>query len=248
MNGVKLCPRRLSSHDDRAAMKRGKDWNMAPDDSMRRAPAPAWRHIGHHVVPTLLVDGVAPFAVYSLLSPHMGSLRALLVTMTLPLLRVSATLVRQRRVSVVGSLVLLSLVLTGGILLVGGSTRLILARESLLSGAFGAVMLASLLWRRPLVFHFARHFFSGRHPGRAEEFGRKAHAPHFHAFLRLLTIVWGLITFSDALLNTYLAFHLPTATFLAITPLARYAIMGTALAWTVSYAHRERHLAYLFGS
>ena len=210
--------------------------------------APEWRQIGHHVIPPLLIDGIAPFVVYSVLSPHLGDLHALLTTMTLPMFQMGATLVRQRRVNIMGTLVLISLVLSGGILLLGGNTRFILARESLLSGAFGGTMLASLLWQQPLVYYFARHFFSGRHPKRAAEFGHKACAPHFHAFLRLLTIIWGLVTVADALLNIYLAFSLPTATFLAITPLARYAIMGTALAWTLTHAHRGRHLVYLFGS
>jgi hypothetical protein len=46
--------------------------------------------------------------------------------------------------------------------------------------------------------------------------------------------------------NTYLAFHLPVGTFLAVTPLARYGMMGSIFVWTLAHAHRGRYLTDLF--
>jgi hypothetical protein len=54
------------------------------------------------------------------------------------------------------------------------------------------------------------------------------------------------VTVLDAGLNTYLAFHLPVGMFLAVTPLARYGLMGATFVWTLAHAHRGRYLAQVF--
>lgn len=165
---------------------------------------------------------------------------------TVPIIEGGVSLVLHRRFSVLSVLVGLSLLLSGALVLLGGPPRLILARESLLSGGIGVVLLVSLLWPQPFIYHMARHFFAGNTAGRRMEFNRKAAVPWFRSFLRLLTVVWGLVTVGDAALNTYLALHLPVATFLAVSPLARYGIVGSTLAWTLAHAHRGRYLTYLF--
>src|SRR5205085_4928979 len=94
---------------------------------------PIWRHLLHHVLPSLLVNGVAPFVVYTLLHTHMSQPHALMVTALVPLADGVVGLVRQRRINAFGALVFLSLVLSSLLVLVGGRTRLILVRESALS-------------------------------------------------------------------------------------------------------------------
>ena len=110
---------------------------------------PIWRHLLHHVLPSLLVNGVAPFVVYTLLHTHISQLHALMVTALVPLADGVVGLVRQRRINAFGALVFLSLVLSSLLVLVGGSPRLILVRESALSGVFGVLMLLSLFWPQP---------------------------------------------------------------------------------------------------
>ena len=134
------------------------------------------------------------------------------------------------------------------LVLVGGSPRLILVRESALSGVFGVLMLLSLFWPQPLVYYLARHFVAPGASAGWHTFQRAASAPRFRSFLRLLTVIWGLVTVLDAALNTYLAFHLPVGTFLAVTPLARYSMMGGTFVWTLAHAHRGRYLAQVFGA
>ena len=110
-----------------------------------------WRHILQHVVPSLLVNGVAPFLVYTLVHTHVTQLHALMITALVPLADGVVGLVRQRRINAFGALVFLSLVLSSLLVLVGGSPRLILVRESALSGVFGVLMLLSLFWPQPLA-------------------------------------------------------------------------------------------------
>jgi hypothetical protein len=210
--------------------------------------SPIWRHLLQHVVPTLLVNGVAPFLVYTLLHAHMSQLHALMVTALVPLADGIVGLVRQRRINAFGALVFLSLVLSSLLVLVGGSPRLILVRESALSGLFGVLMLLSLFWPQPLVYYLARHFVAPSASAGWHTFQRAATSPRFRSFLRLLTVIWGLVTVLDAGLNTYLAFHLSVGTFLAVTPLARYGMMGGTFVWTLAHAHRGRYLTYVFAA
>ena len=208
--------------------------------------SPIWRHILHHVVPSLLVNGAAPFVVYTLLHTHLSELHALMITALVPLADGLVGLVRQRRINAFGALVFLSLALSSLLVLLGGSARLILVRESALSGVFGVLMLLSLFWPQPLVYYLARHFVAPRASAGWHTFQRAATSPRFRSFLRLLTVIWGLVTVLDAGLNTYLAFHLPVGTFLAVTPVARYGMMGCTFVWTLAHAHRGRYLTDLF--
>jgi hypothetical protein len=178
----------------------------------------------------------------------MTALHALLMTALVPLADGILTLIRQRRINAFGALVFLSLVLSSLVILFGGSPRAFLVRESALSGAFGVAMLLSLFWPQPLVYYLAAHFGAPRASATRHEFQRMATSPPFRRFLRLLTIVWGLVTLLDAGLNTFLALHLPIATFLAVTPLARYGLMGATFAWTLAYAHRGRFLTQIFAA
>lgn len=208
----------------------------------------SWRHICRHVLPSLLISGVAPVVVYALLRSHMTDMHALLITMAIPLGEGTATLIRHRRLNVFGAAVAASIALGVITALVSGNPRALLARESLLSGVFGVVMLLSLLNKQPLVYYIAGHFIAGHDAERLHDYRCKGKSPWIRNFFRLLTAVWGGITLGDGLLNTYLAFHLSIPTYLIVTPLARYSIMGAALAWTLAHAHRGRYIGHLLSA
>lgn len=208
--------------------------------------SPAWSHICRYVAPSLIVNGLGPLVLYTLLRPHLSELAALSATLAIPLGEGALTLARHRRLNVFGAMVATSLVLSMVAVGLGGTPRMLLMRESFLSGAFGIMMLLSLPWRQPLVYYIARHFIAGHVPARADDFHRKATVPWLRQFFWLLTLVWGLVTAGDAAINIYLATCLSIPTYLLVTPLARYSIMGAALAWTLAHAHRGRYLAYLF--
>lgn len=204
------------------------------------------KRVARQALPSLLLNGVAPLVLYSVLRPHMAATPALLLTALVPLIENVIAFARHRRFDAFGVLVFLSLASSAAVVLVGGSPRWILARESLLSGAFGLAMLLSLLYRRPLVYYLAGHFVAGHAPERVAAYRRTAHLPQMQSFLRLMTAVWGVVTLADASLNVYLAFAVPVALFLALAPAARYMIIGLAFAWSWAHAQRGHYLAALF--
>lgn len=204
-----------------------------------------WRHIARQALPSLLINGVGPLVVFSLLRPHMSDLHALLVTLVIPLGEGLITLIRHRRINAFGAVVAASITLGVATALVSGDPHMLLARESLLSGVFGILMLVSLLGPQPLVYYLAGHFIAGHDEGRLREYRSKGRSEWMRRFFRLLTLVWGIITLGDGLLNTVLAFQLPIPTYLIVTPAVRYGVMAIALAWTITHAHRGRYIAHL---
>src|SRR5207253_1328774 len=75
-----------------------------------------------------------------------------------PLGKGTFDLIRHRRLDPIAVVVLLGITTDGVALLFGGSPGLLLVRESMFTGAFGAACFASLLLPRPMMFYFSRHF------------------------------------------------------------------------------------------
>ena len=110
------------------------------------------------------------------------------------------------------SLVMFLLTLaSGGVALVSGSDRFLLARESLLTAMMGGWFFASLRWGngRPLTYRLTRPLMEGR-------FGTQPiweylweHDAHFRSIFRVSTIIWGTALFIDAALRVVLAYSMP---------------------------------------
>lgn len=205
------------------------------------APASSTRReVVRDVGLSILLGGVAPLLIYSLLRPHTTEVRALIVAASAPVLDNVISFARRRTFDVFGVFVLAGLVLSVILVLLGGSPRLILVRESLLTGATGLVFLLSLLYRRPLIYYFALHFSTGGDPAKIAEMSGWWQTPYFRFVMRLMTAVWGVVLAVEAAARTYLAFTLPTARFLAISPGIQWGLIGPTIAWTVWYARHAR--------
>lgn len=196
-----------------------------------RAPSP-------RLIAELVVNLALPWAVYALAEPRGGEFLGLLASSAPPLLW-SLWELRERR-----SVDLLSLFVLAGIALsligvaLGGSPRLMLLRESLLSGLTGLVFLVSLAFPKPLIFHLARAAQARRSDGEAGKLSELwGQAPCRRAF-RLMTAVWGLGLSGEALLRTWFAWHWPIPRFLAVTPLISYGLFGAIALWSFWFGRR----------
>src|SRR5450755_485823 len=110
-------------------------------------------------VPTLLFNVVLPTATYSLLSGHGTSeVTALVASSVWPLLETVGSLCWRRRMDEFSIFTLIILALSAVAALGFNSPRLLLLKESAITGLFGLVMLGSLLAPRPVMFYFGRRF------------------------------------------------------------------------------------------
>jgi hypothetical protein len=93
-----------------------------------------------------LVNLGAPFLVYQLVSGHMSETAALMLSSVPPILWSIGQLIWSRKLDALSLLVITGIALSLVATLLGGSPRLLLVRESLITGIFGLIFLGSLLF------------------------------------------------------------------------------------------------------
>ncbi|SDC40323.1 VC0807 family protein [Paraburkholderia lycopersici] len=199
-------------------------------------------------VAELAVNLLLPWVAYRLAQPHWGEVGGLIASAAPPLAWSAVELVRFRRVDALSAVILLGIVLSLLAMAFGGSTRVLLMRESLAAGAIGIAFLCSLLARRPLVFYLTRATVARETRegvARLEQLWREN--ARFAAAMRLLTLVWGTGLCLDSALRTWLAATWPIERFLVVSPIIGYGAFGGLMAWTLWYRTRMRRIRGMRG-
>lgn len=178
---------------------------------------------------TLLVNGILPWALYVWLSDYMTSLAALSIATMVPLADNLLYLIKHRKLDAFGSVMLFTLVVTLVLVAMGGSEKILLIRESLITGSVGAIFLGSLVFRKPLMFYLAKRFIDN------PDFAGNWSYGYFRYVMRLMTFVWGILLLLEAAVRTIMVYQLSIAEFLAYSNLVLYGFVGVAIAWTVIY-------------
>jgi len=195
------------------------------------------------IIITLLINGALPFIIYELLRSHMSSIAALSIATIIPLLDNLLSLLKKRRLDVFAAFMLISFLLGIMMVSIGGSERLLLIRESFVTGILGIIFLVSLLFPRPLIFYFALRFTIGDDPNKTSVFTANWQYAYFRFVLRFITIVWGLALIGEAAVRTILVFKLSVGQFLAVSNFVMYGFMGAAILFTIVYRrHSQKRL------
>jgi hypothetical protein len=188
----------------------------------------------------IAVDTAIPLGTY-LIATNVAStseFSALAWATAFPILRSVYGLVRRREASPVALLVLLGLVVSIAALLVGGDPRILLIRESFVTGAFGVACLISLAFPRPIMFYFGRYFMTRGDPLRRTRFEERLRFPSARRAHRIVTAVWGLVYTAEFAVRTVLVYRVPATVVIALSPV----MIGTAtmltIMWTFRYARR----------
>jgi hypothetical protein len=192
------------------------------------------------LAPNLLVAGVLPVIAYGVLRPHVASdATALAVVLVFPVAEIVFERVRRGRFDPIGiiALVGISLGLVGAVAFNGNATML-KVRESMLTGVFGVVCLVSLAARRPAMFYMGRLFATGGDPARMAEFNEIWDLPTVARRFRVVTAVWGVALVAEAAFRTVLAMTIPTQSFLVISQVVNWAVLG-GLLWFSFAANRN---------
>ena len=199
----------------------------------------------HRMVPSLrelapkaILAGVVPLVGYNLLRPHVSSdATALAAVMVFPLIDIAIERIRRGRFEPIGVIALLGIAIgLIGAVVFHGNDMLLKLRESVFTGAFGIICLASLLAPRPAMFYLGRAFATGGDPIAVEEFNGIWERPGAARRFRKVTAVWGIGLVGEAVLRTVLAYTMSTGRFLAAAPVLGWVVIGL-LIW---YSVRER--------
>ncbi|MEX3671964.1 VC0807 family protein [Paraburkholderia phenoliruptrix] len=192
----------------------------------------------------MAVNFLLPWLAYRLALPHLGETRALLASAAPPVAWSLIELVRFRRVDALSVMVVVGIVLSIGAMALGGSPRMLLLRESLVSGAIGIAFLLSLGLHRPLIFYLARATVAREMEGGAERFETLwRERPAVASGMRLMTLVWGIGLTGEMALRAWLALNWPIERFLAVSPFIGYGIYGALALWTLRYRKTMRSRA-----
>jgi hypothetical protein len=190
----------------------------------------------------LAVNLLLPWLAYRLAMPHWGETGGLIASAVPPVVWSLVELARFRRVDALSVIVLLGIVLSIGAMALGGSPRMLLLRESLVSGAVGVAFLVSLPMRRPLIFYLARATVAREVAGGAERVNALwDERPTFATRMRMMTAVWGVGLTSETALRSWMAWTWPIERFLVVSPFIGYGIYGGLLIWTLWYRKTLRN-------
>ncbi|RKP43391.1 VC0807 family protein [Trinickia fusca] len=193
------------------------------------------------VILELVVNLLLPWLVYRLALPHFGRVGALYASAVPPLAWSVAEFVKSRRLDALSALVLLGIALSIIFMALGGNPRVLLVRESLVSGAIGTAFLLSLLLEQPLAFYLARATIAREQAGGAARFETLWNErPRLRASLRLMTLVWGTALTAETLLRCWLAWHWSVERCLIVLPFISYSIYGGLMLWTFWFRGRLR--------
>lgn len=196
------------------------------------------------LVPALLIDGACPFLTYQLLTtyaPSISTVRALIISGVFPMAHSGIGLVRRRYLDIIGIIVLVGIAVSLVATMLGGGAKLLLLRESFVTGALGVVALSSFAWPRPLMFYIGQQLSAG---GDAEARGRFdalwEERPRARRTFRMLTLVWTVGWLGEFALRVVMIESLTVAQVLAISPIVFNAINIGLMAWTFAYVRRVR--------
>ncbi len=184
----------------------------------------------------ILFNFVLPFVGYELAKPHLGEVQAIMAAAVPPIVWSLVELARNRRIDALSILVLAGIALSLAGFAFGGSPKLLLLRESLVTGLIGLIFLGSLLVRRPLVYVLARASAARRSAEERIDIETIKDDPGFRRTMAAMTLVWGSGLVAETCLRGVLVFTLPTGRFLIVSPIIGYGTYGLLILWTVLYA------------
>lgn len=191
-----------------------------------------------------LLDVGLAILVFGLVDDATGNhALAYLAASVSPLLGGIVQHLRSKAFSGVSALILVFTFASAAVAVVGGSDeRLLLVKDSVVTGVFGLTFLVSLLpfFRRPLGFSFGQRFATAGTAQSAAWWDGLWRYPSFRASQHLVTVVWGVVFVTEAAIRVIAAYTLPFSTAFGVSSVLPLVAFGLALAGTFLIAARSR--------
>jgi len=191
----------------------------------------------------LVLDIACPYLTYTYLRhsfPGLSQTLALVLSGVFPALANVLSLIRSRSLDVIGLFVLTGIAVSACAALLGGGPKLVLIRESFVTGALGVICLISLRAPRPLLFFVARDFSTGHDPARMAEFNALWQSPSARRVFRVMTVVWGVGWVGEFALKVLIVTVLSITQALVVGPIESTTITVLLIAWSIRYGRASR--------
>ena len=193
---------------------------------------------------TIVFNVALPLLTYFLLTgAGWSAVAALLTSGVWPAAESLVVLAVRRHIDEIGVIALI-FILLGVVAGVGfNSARLVLVKESAVTGLFGVVVLGSLLLPRPLMFYFGRKFATDGSAESVAYWNGLWRYPSFRRTQRVISVVWGVAFLAEAGLRIALSYALSTSAMAVVSSILPLAVLGGLIAWTLAYGRRARAAA-----
>jgi hypothetical protein len=194
------------------------------------------------IVPALFFDGLCPYLTYLVATrySHTSELVALCLSAIVPAVKGLTDVIRRARIDFIGAVVLAGVAVSAAAVLIGGRPRLILIRESFVTGTLGMLALSSLTWKRPLLFYIGRQFSAGDDAAAIARFNALWNEATVKHTFRVLTLVWAVGWMGEFALRLLMVLTLSTAEVLALSPFVFNGVTLALIGWTVAYTRRRQ--------
>lgn len=198
------------------------------------------------IVRSLIWDVGAPIIVYY-------PLRLLGVSMVLALVaatgvalgRIVFVAVRDRRFDGFAALMAVMFGVGLALTLATGDPRVVLAKDSVVTGVMGVAFLGSCVVGRPLMFALARRTLPPERQAEAD--ARVDTDARYRSHLVTLSAVWGAILLTEAVVRIVLVYTLPVDVMFGLSHVLQFAAIGLAVLWSVMLGRRAKRQAAVAG-
>jgi hypothetical protein len=192
--------------------------------------------------PSMLLNGVCVIVVYQLVKHFTSAsdVTALFLSALPAMVGTIIPLVRQRSIDVLGAFTLVTIGVSLGLTSISGDARLFLIRESFLTVLFGIICLISLLFAKPIWYYIIRYFTVGNNHEQMVAYNAAWKFPSFRAYIRTVTILWGVIYTVEFLIRLVMVYTLSIAQVLLISSIIFYILTILASVATFRLGQRLR--------
>lgn len=158
------------------------------------------------ILPTLIVDGVVPIAIYKGLEHYgVSPAWALAGGCAVPALNNLRTWIVSRQLDPIGLLIMASIASGAVASVVSGNIFWRVVTDCVLNAAWGSAFLISLLFARPVLFYLIREVVAGNDASRAESWNSLWNVKLVRGTLRRMTAIWAAVYFLEILIEIVLA-------------------------------------------
>jgi len=173
-----------------------------------------------------------------------GDFVAYLVASIGPILGGLIGVLRTRKIDGVAIIILVNLLISAGVTFIGShDARVLLLKDSVLTGAFGLVILITSLsiFPKPLMFFFGLKFGTdGTKQGTKEWYDLWDRYPTFRSGQRFLNNVWGIGFMVEAAVKAIGVFVLPYDAAYALNQIAPFVLIGCLIYYSIRFGMKQR--------
>lgn len=159
-----------------------------------------------------------------------------------PLLGMAVQWIRSRNLSVASLVILLFIVLSAAAAFIGGAdSRLLIVKDSVVTGGFGVTCLISMLLPKPLMFYFGARFGTDGTKDGLARWNSLWQYPTFRRSQYVITATWGIGFLVEALFRIAVAYTVSNFELaFTISQTLPFVFIAVLVYLTISIANRSR--------